>query len=304
MPLPASVEALPAPTIESAPAAIELCSIPAFADALAAGDDAAAIAAAGGAEAFRTAVAEGTAPCVALDDPARVWVVLNKTRPYAPLDYRPAALVMPDGVRSIEGGSLRADAASALSAMAGASAAAGGGRDRAAERIPLVRDAADHVRESGRRPGRRGGRPRERAAGLQRAPVWTRGRRRRVRGRLRHSRRARRDGPGRMDRRALVGVRLDHPLRGRVYADHRATAPSRGTCATSAPSSPGRTTTAAGTRWRSSSGSRRHPTYLSRPGAGTVAAAVGGGIPQRRYPVPRIMGCDVTGVQHAHLCVP
>ena len=127
VPLPASVEALPAPTIESAPAAIELCSIPAFANALAAGDDAAAIAAAGGADVFRTAIAEGTAPCVALDDPARVWVVLNKTRPNAPLDYRPAALAMPDGVRSIEGGSLRADAAAALSAMAGASAAAGAG---------------------------------------------------------------------------------------------------------------------------------------------------------------------------------
>ena len=127
VPLPAPVEALPTPTIEAAPAAVELCSIPAFADALAAGDDAAAIAAAGGADVFRTAVAGGTAPCVALDDPARVWVVLNKTRPNAPLDYRPAALAMPDGVRSIEGGSLRADAAAALSAMAGASAAAGAG---------------------------------------------------------------------------------------------------------------------------------------------------------------------------------
>ena len=127
VPLPAPVEALPTPTIEAVPAAVELCSIPAFADALAAGDDAAAIAAAGGADAFRTAVAGGSAPCVALDDPARVWVVLNKTRPNAPLDYRPAALAMPDGVRSIEGGSLRTDAAAALSAMAGASVAAGAG---------------------------------------------------------------------------------------------------------------------------------------------------------------------------------
>ena len=127
VPLPAPVEALPTPTIEAAPAAVELCSIPTFADALAAGDDAAAIAAAGAADVFRTAVAGGTAPCIALDDPARVWVVLNKTRPNAPLDYRPAALAMPDGVRSIEGGSLRTDAAAALSAMAGASAAAGAG---------------------------------------------------------------------------------------------------------------------------------------------------------------------------------
>lgn len=129
VPLPARAEALPAPapTIEAAPAAVELCSTPAFAGALAAGDDAAAIAAAGGAEAFRAAVAGGTAPCVALDDPVRVWVVLNKTRPNAPIDYRPSALATPDGVRSIEGGSLRADAAAALSAMAGAVAAAGAG---------------------------------------------------------------------------------------------------------------------------------------------------------------------------------
>ena len=127
VPLPVPVEALTTPTIEAAPVVVELCSTPAFADALAAGDDAAAIAAAGGADAFRTAVAGGTAPCVALDDPARVWVVLNKTRQNAPLDYRPAALAIPDGVRSIEGGSLRTDAAAALSAMAGASAAAGAG---------------------------------------------------------------------------------------------------------------------------------------------------------------------------------
>lgn len=126
-PLPVQVQVLPAPTVEAAPAAVELCSIPAFAAALAAGDDAGAIAAAGGAETFRTAVAGGTAPCVALDDPARVWVVLNKTRPNSPIDYRPAALELPAGVRSLEGGSLRSDAAAALSAMAGAAATAGVG---------------------------------------------------------------------------------------------------------------------------------------------------------------------------------
>ena len=126
-PLPVQVQVLPAPTVVAAPAAVELCSIPAFAAALAAGDDAGAIAAAGGAEKFRTAVAGGTAPCVALDDPARVWVVLNKTRPNSPIDYRPAALESPAGVRSLEGGALRSDAAAALSAMAGAAAAAGAG---------------------------------------------------------------------------------------------------------------------------------------------------------------------------------
>jgi D-alanyl-D-alanine carboxypeptidase len=126
-PLPAGVEALPTPTLEAEPAALDLCSTPTFAAALAAGDDAAAIAAAGGALAFRTAVAEGTAPCVALDDPARVWVVLNKTRPNTPLDYRPSSLDSPGGVRTIEGGSLRSDAAAALSAMGAASVAAGAG---------------------------------------------------------------------------------------------------------------------------------------------------------------------------------
>jgi D-alanyl-D-alanine carboxypeptidase len=126
-PLPAPVEALPTPTLEAQPAALDLCGTPTFAAALTAGDDAAAIAAAGGAVAFRKAVATGAAPCVALDDPARVWVVLNKTRPNTPLDYRPSALDPPAGVRSIEGGSLRSDAAAALSAMGAASVAAGAG---------------------------------------------------------------------------------------------------------------------------------------------------------------------------------
>jgi D-alanyl-D-alanine carboxypeptidase len=127
VPLPAKAEAIPVPTVEAAPAALELCAMPDVAAALAAGDDAAAIAAAGGAESFRAAVASGTAPCVALGDPERVWVVINKARPNAPLDYRPSELAMPEGVRSIEGGALRADAAAALSAMVAAAAAAGVG---------------------------------------------------------------------------------------------------------------------------------------------------------------------------------
>lgn len=127
IPMPAPVEAIPTPTVEAIPAALELCAMAPFTAALAAGDDAAAIAAAGGAEAFRAAVAGGTAPCVALDDPARVWVVLNKTRPNNPLDFRPGALTTPDGVRSVEGGALRSDAAAALSAMVGAAYTAGVG---------------------------------------------------------------------------------------------------------------------------------------------------------------------------------
>ncbi|WP_254773686.1 M15 family metallopeptidase [Microbacterium sp. cf046] len=127
VPLPAPAEAIPAPTVEAAPAALELCAMPAFTAALAAGDDAGAIAAAGGAVAFRTSVAEGTAPCVALDDPARVWVVINKTRPLVPVDHFPGSLATPEGVRSTEGGTLRSDAAAALSTMVGAASSAGVG---------------------------------------------------------------------------------------------------------------------------------------------------------------------------------
>ncbi|QIG38840.1 M15 family metallopeptidase [Microbacterium sp. 4R-513] len=126
VPLPQPVEALPAPSVAAAPAVVDVCGIPAFTAAIAAGDDAAAIAAAGGADAFRTAVASGAAPCVSLSDPARVWAVVNKTRPFDPVDYRPASLTGP-GVREISTGDLRADAAASLSEMFAAAAAAGAG---------------------------------------------------------------------------------------------------------------------------------------------------------------------------------
>ncbi len=127
VPLPAPAESIPAPTVAAAPAVVDLCALPDVVAALAAGDDAAAIAAAGGAEVFRNAVAGAMAPCVNLGDPGRVWTVINKTRPLTPVDYRPADLAMPEGMRSTVGGSLRSDAAAALSAMAGAASAAGVG---------------------------------------------------------------------------------------------------------------------------------------------------------------------------------
>lgn len=126
-PLPAVV-ALPVPNVEQTPATADICLLPEVAEALAAGDDEGAIVAAGGAEAFRVAVVEGDAPCISLADPDRIWVVVNKMRPYAPIDYRPGALVMPDDVRNIEGGSLRPDAASALTKMVAAAQAAGAGQ--------------------------------------------------------------------------------------------------------------------------------------------------------------------------------
>jgi len=109
------------------PAGAALCSTPSFTSALAQHDDAAAIAAAGGASAFRIAVAAGTLPCVSLSDPSHVWVVVDKLRPFSPIDYAPAPLALPQGVRSLEGGTLRQDAASALSTMAAAARAAGVG---------------------------------------------------------------------------------------------------------------------------------------------------------------------------------
>ncbi|MET0673850.1 MAG: M15 family metallopeptidase [Microbacterium pygmaeum] len=127
VPLPAPAASIPAPTVEAAPATVDICAIPAVTAAIAAGDDAGAIAAAGGAEPFRTAVAAGIAPCVPMDDPAHVWVVINKTRPFAPIDYSPTPLAMPQGVRSVEGGSLRTDAADAMTALVGAAAQAGVG---------------------------------------------------------------------------------------------------------------------------------------------------------------------------------
>jgi D-alanyl-D-alanine carboxypeptidase len=117
----------PAPTVAVAEVTVEPCALPELTSALAAGDDAAAIAALGGADLFRAAVAGGQVPCVSLADPARVWTVVNKTRPLAPIDFAPGSLALPPGVRSLEGGELRADAASTLSALVAAAAAAGVG---------------------------------------------------------------------------------------------------------------------------------------------------------------------------------
>lgn len=125
-PMPQPVAALPAPTLEAAPALVDVCADPAFVAAIAAGDDSAAIAAAGGGEAFRAAVATGHAACAPLADPARVWAVVNKGRPSEPVDFQPGGLVAP-AMRDISGGRLRADAATALAEMASAAAGAGVG---------------------------------------------------------------------------------------------------------------------------------------------------------------------------------
>lgn len=120
-------EGLPVPTLAAAPAAATPCDNPAFTAALAAKDDGAAIAAAGGGAAFRDAVASGIAPCVSLNDPTHQWVVVNKQRPYDPIDWRPDDLVMPDGVRALEQSAMRSSAAKALTTLVRAADDAGAG---------------------------------------------------------------------------------------------------------------------------------------------------------------------------------
>jgi len=110
-----------------APASLPLCASPSFTAALARHDDVAAIEAAGGGARFRDAVASGQAPCVRLSDPTRLWVVVDKRRPYQPIDYAPAPLKPAAGVHSVEGDLLRHDAADALTRMVGAAAKAGVG---------------------------------------------------------------------------------------------------------------------------------------------------------------------------------
>ncbi|MCP2638508.1 M15 family metallopeptidase [Microbacterium sp. HD4P20] len=124
---PPAVAQLPVPRVEQSPVATDLCAVPDFAAALQSGDDQAAVAAAGGGEAFRAAVVAGSAGCVDLGDSARVWTVVDKLRPASPIDYRPSALVMPEGVRNIDGGALRADAAAALTSLVTAARDAGAG---------------------------------------------------------------------------------------------------------------------------------------------------------------------------------
>jgi len=61
-----------------------------------------------------------------IDDPASLWVVANKRRPLAPVDYAPADLVAPP-VPNANGQPLRAATSEAVGAMFAAAAAEGAG---------------------------------------------------------------------------------------------------------------------------------------------------------------------------------
>ncbi len=103
------------------------CADPVVTDALGAGDDEAAIAAFGGGAAFRDAVVAGNAPCISLSDPARLWLVVNKARPLAPLDFEPASLSGVDLAATTSSDRLRPDARDGLNALARAADVSGAG---------------------------------------------------------------------------------------------------------------------------------------------------------------------------------
>ncbi len=125
-PAPIVAAALPGVDIAAVDAA-DPCSDPAVTTALSAGDDESVIAAFGGGREFRDAVVAGNAPCISLTDPAKRWVVVNKTLPVAPADFEPPALVEAPIQMTTASRLIRGDAAAALGEMAAALDASGAG---------------------------------------------------------------------------------------------------------------------------------------------------------------------------------
>ncbi|APH43912.1 peptidase M15 [Microbacterium sp. 1.5R] len=152
MPQPSVVQEVPAVEVGATTAA-DPCSEPSVLEAIAVADDAAIIAGFGGGESFRSAVVAGNAPCIALDDPAHVWVVVNKARPLAPVSFAPSALADLPLQMTTRSGQARTDVAAAVGEMADAAAAEGAGRIGAnngyrSYELQVVTHAS-HVRNSG-----------------------------------------------------------------------------------------------------------------------------------------------------------
>lgn len=152
LPEPVVVREVPSVQVGATTAA-DPCSEPAVLEAIRVADDAAIIAGFGGGESFRAAVVAGNAPCIALDDPAHAWVVVNKARPLAPLDFAPQPLAdipLPMTTRS---GQARSDVAAAVGELAAAAAAEGAGSIGANNGYRSydlqVSTHASHVRNSG-----------------------------------------------------------------------------------------------------------------------------------------------------------
>lgn len=126
LPAPAAVLRLPAVEVQTI-AAVEPCAAEAVVAALDAVDDDAAVRAFGGGAEFRATVAAGGAPCVSLDDPNRIWVVVNKQRPLRPEGFAPASLTEADLPTTTLSGELRPEVTAALERMAAASVTEGAG---------------------------------------------------------------------------------------------------------------------------------------------------------------------------------
>lgn len=124
-PKPAAAVSLPEVEVAASRAA-NPCVDDAVRAALERRDDEAVVAAFGGGEEFRAAVVAGNAPCIALDDPARAWVVINKQRPL-PDGFEPPSLTRVSLQATTPSNRLRPEAAQALSAMADAARSAGAG---------------------------------------------------------------------------------------------------------------------------------------------------------------------------------
>lgn len=130
LPRPQTVTELPVPEQTAVAAAAHeptACDHDGVAAALAKHDSHAVIAAMGGGAAFRDAVASGNAPCIHLDDPEAVWVVVNKQRAFNPKDWAPKDLADLGSVRDGAGLILRQEAAGALVELADGTASAGAG---------------------------------------------------------------------------------------------------------------------------------------------------------------------------------
>lgn len=68
---------------------------------------------------------ESPAPIYDIDSPASVTVVVNKQRPFNPIDWAPDDLVTPEGIPNVWGHPIRAEAAAALQQMYAAASDAG-----------------------------------------------------------------------------------------------------------------------------------------------------------------------------------
>ncbi len=116
----------PTPTPETPEAEPALCETDAVTAALENGSDRDVIAAFGGAEPFRAAIADGAAPCVDLHEAGRLWVVANKRYPLDPIDYWPTPQARPQDTRIVAGGWLLDETAAALDELSADVRAAAG----------------------------------------------------------------------------------------------------------------------------------------------------------------------------------